>query len=314
MITNKTVFVLGAGASKPFGFPLGRKLINEIIDDLVPDSPLWKSLSEYSPQISIAPIDKDDILEFRNALTQNVNVSIDEILKLNEIFWPIGKMGIASVLLKHENPDIMESIGENWYGLLLGELNNGISEIEDWAKNKLTVITYNYDRSLEFLFHRSLKNSNQNITDDKCWDILNKGIKIIHLHGKLGGLEWRSGVPYHNKDATRLDILKASQQIKIVHEDIGLSKPFEKAHVALKEAERIYIFGFGFDENNLKRLLPDNLRPIFRSSKVRGTAYGLVTMKKRRAKAAGIEYIDDQNTFPNKTILQYFSDPNFILD
>ncbi len=34
MIQRKTVFVLGAGASQPFGFPLGASLLIEIVQGL----------------------------------------------------------------------------------------------------------------------------------------------------------------------------------------------------------------------------------------------------------------------------------------
>ena len=89
---------------------------------------------------------------------------------------------------------------------------------------------------------------------------------------------------------------------------------FEQAHNALSYAKRIYFLGFGFDDKNLERLLPDSIRDIGKSAKVRGTAFQLDTMTKRRAKNMGLEYITDTDTFPDKTIFQYFSDPNFILD
>ncbi len=38
MFKNKTLFILGAGASHPFGYPLGRQLIKDIIKDIKTDS------------------------------------------------------------------------------------------------------------------------------------------------------------------------------------------------------------------------------------------------------------------------------------
>jgi len=37
MIKEKTVLILGAGASKPYGFPTGEELRREIIDNYVND-------------------------------------------------------------------------------------------------------------------------------------------------------------------------------------------------------------------------------------------------------------------------------------
>lgn len=38
MFKNETVFILGAGSSKPYDYPLGKELIKEIIDDIKKDS------------------------------------------------------------------------------------------------------------------------------------------------------------------------------------------------------------------------------------------------------------------------------------
>ena len=38
MFKKNTVFVLGAGASKPYGYPIGSELIDDIINDLKDDS------------------------------------------------------------------------------------------------------------------------------------------------------------------------------------------------------------------------------------------------------------------------------------
>lgn len=199
------------------------------------------------------------------------------------------------------------------------ELRKGASTFKDVLENKLSIITYNYDRLFEYLLITHLRDSYK-LTSSDCSLIFSpesSKIQIIHLHGKIGDFEYQTRYLYNARYDMKLSsnkILRASSQIKIVHENIEKNQCFKQAHVALRYAKRIYFLGFGFDDKNLERLQPDSIRDIGKSSKVRGTAYQLDTMTERRAKNMGLEYITDADTFPNKTIFQYFSDPNFILD
>jgi len=221
-------------------------------------------------------------------------------------------------LLGCENPDIVASVTNNWYSLLFRELRKGTSKFEDVLENKLSIITYNYDRLFEYLLCTHLRDSYK-LTDSDCSLIFSpesSKIQIIHLHGKVGDLE-NSSSPYFSDYGTELSsnkILRARSQIKIVHENFEKNQSFIQTRVTLNHAKRIYFLGFGFDDKNLERLLPDSIRHIGKSAKVRGTAFQLDTMTKRRARNIGLEYITETDTFPDKTIFQYFSDPNFILD
>ncbi len=315
MITEETVFILGAGASMPFGFPSGRDLISKICEFFKKDIESRKLILQNS---SSNPFTVELAESFMSKLLQTSNVSIDEFLRNRPDFWEIGKIGIAAVLLELENPNIASRVENNWYGLLFRELRKNASTFKNVLENKLTIITYNYDRLLEYLLFTHLRDS-YNLTDSDCSLIFSpesSKIQIIHLHGKVGDLEYPSS-PYLSGYGTELSpnkILGASGQINIVHENIDNNQSFKQAHVALRYANRIYFLGFGFDDKNLERLLPDSIRHIGKSAKVRGTAFQLDTMTKRRARNIGLEYITKKDTFPDKTIFQYFSDPNFILD
>ncbi len=315
MIKEETVLVLGAGASILFDFPSGRGLISEICDFFKEDIKSRKLILRNS---SSNRFTVEHAESFLSKLLPTPNVSIDEFLRDRPDFWDIGKIGIAAVLLGHEDANIASRVDNNWYGLLFRELRKGALTFKDVLKNKLTIITYNYDRLLEYLLCTHLRDS-YDLTDSDCSLIFSKlsKIQIIHLHGKVGDLEYQTSSPYHVRYGMKLSsnkIHRASGQIKIVHENIEENPEFGMAHKALQKAKRIYFLGFGFDDKNLERLLPDSIRHIGKSSKVRGTAWELDTMTKRRAKDLGLEYITDTGTFPNKTIFQYFGDPNFILD
>lgn len=315
MIKEETVLILGAGASMPFGFPSGRDLISEICNFFKKDIESRKLILQNS---SSNPFTVELAESFVSQLLPTLNVSIDEFLRDRPDFWEIGKIGIAAVLLGCEDPGIAARTENNWYGLLFRELRKGASTFEDVLENKLSIITYNYDRLFEYLLSTHLRDS-YNLTNSDCSFIFSpesSKIQIIHLHGKVGDIEHPSS-PYLSGYGTELSsnkIHRARGQINIVHENIEKNQCFRQAHIALRHANRIYFLGFGFDDKNLERLLPDSIMDIGKSTKVRGTAFQLDTMTKRRAKNIGLEYITETDTFPDKTIFQYFSDPNFILD
>lgn len=78
MITKPTVFILGAGASYSFGYPLGKNLVEIILKNFDPDSSentieLFKGLG----------FSEDDILSFWNQLrlsaapaSTDINISV----------------------------------------------------------------------------------------------------------------------------------------------------------------------------------------------------------------------------------------------
>ncbi|MGH7216991.1 MAG: hypothetical protein ACREIG_07135, partial [Nitrospiraceae bacterium] len=53
-------------------------------------------------------------------------------------------------------------------------------------ENKLSLITFNYDRSLEFYLHRAIKRL-WDLDDNEAAEVL-KAVPIIHIHGKIDAL------------------------------------------------------------------------------------------------------------------------------
>ena len=125
----------------------------------------------------------------------------------------------------------------------------------DFQKNKLRVITFNYDRSLEHFLFTSLKESYDK-KDEDCAEVLSK-IPIIHVYGSLGRLHWQPGsgsiVPYGFENRIE-HIKKASENIMLLDRDGTWTGGFDRAHEVLHDAKRIYFLGFGFNPTNLERL------------------------------------------------------------
>lgn len=284
MITKKTVLILGAGASYAYGFPLGEGLKNSILSRLTDVT--------IDTIASGGGFKTRDARTFREAFKGCLGAgTIDAFLRDRREFIEFGRYMIAVALLHCENNKNMTP-KENWYRNLYGVLNeNGFDAFGD---NKLSIITFNYDRSLEhFLYESLIHGHGYDQSDIACADQLNK-IPIIHVHGQLGYLPWQledsnydPGNPqYQDPDwdlnvvkfggssssATKNDFDLAAKSIKIVHEVSKEDDPFVKANALLQKARCIYILGLGYHPENLERL---GLKQLPQGKDLRGTAYKL---------------------------------------
>lgn len=264
MITEPTVFILGAGASNPYKFPSGAKLAFLICQDLKENSELYKLVQDNIQTKYSSEIDK-----FREALHLSGRISVDKFLEHRPEFIEIGKLAIAGILIPYEDQNNIfgKTIGErDWYEYLYNHLN---TSFESFGKNKISFITYNYDRSLEFFLLKVLENSYRK-SPEECYEKL-KQIPIIHLHGKLGYLPIESNNNYREYEPSLMShkLGIAAKQIKIIHEDIDDDPQFKEAHKLLKSAEQIHFLGFGYDDVNLKRLKLENLK----GRRIYGTTY-----------------------------------------
>lgn len=160
-------------------------------------------------------------------------------------------MLIAECLKQLEDDDsLFPPSDPGWYRhLFLGLLAPTAAE---FVANPLTVVTFNYDRSLEAYLHQSLTHRYK-ISSDNAAEMLRR-MTIIHLHGILGQ---DPQVPYQSK--LESDTLKEiSNGIKIIHElgdakDGFCTPEFELANQTLQNAERIFFLGFGFHDDNVRR-------------------------------------------------------------
>ncbi len=272
MIEVPTVLVLGAGASMPFSFPSGRKLVALISDMLNGDSPTVHLLENHN-------YEKAHIWEFRKNLVLSGRSSVDEFLEYRTDFLDVGKEAIAAALLSFEQTTNLFNVKKdnNWYQYLFGLLNTSFDEFD---QNKLAIITFNYDRSLEQYLFTALQHA-YNKNDEECAEKLNK-IPIVHVHGKLGRLPWErthySVVPYDVNRSNKLGLYvgRGRENIKIIHENIDKDPEFHQAFELLIAAKRIYFLGFGFNETNLKRLRIESLcHPDVPNKVICGTSHGL---------------------------------------
>ncbi len=249
MITTPTVLVLGAGASCPYGFPTAKQLRNDICEAFSNrDTPANRLLGDNA-----APAEK--FLEFRDAFWKSGTSSVDAFLERRPEFLDIGKFAIAYCLIPYEDEKNLyhpPAPDADWYLYLSKRLNWSFDEFEN---NKLSIITFNYDRSLEHYLFTSLLNWHGRSVDD-CIEKFSK-LPIIHVYGQLGK------IPYPQRDCRQYlplgedekivpgAVVGASQGITLLHEK---ESELREVHNLLTAAERVCFLGFGYNPLNLARL------------------------------------------------------------
>lgn len=251
MITRPTVFVLGAGASYGFGYPLGKNLVEIILKNFDPVNP--KNTIELFKGLGFS---EEEIASFRNELKFSASPSIDTFLEpRKEDERILGKLAIANALIPFENEEPL-FYDNSWYSIFFNKIN---SSFENFDKNKVSFITFNYDRSLEHFLFTTLKNRYQK-TEQECAAKL-KNIPIVHLYGKLALLPWERTNPSdytrdYNPKITPHFLRKSSTSLKIIYDKVDLPNDtdFKKAKLLLNGARKIYFLGFGYHTDNLERL------------------------------------------------------------
>lgn len=252
MITKPTLFILGAGASIPYGFPSGAKLRTQICAEATkPDSKLASFLELFFK------IPKTDFIEFVSSFQRSRLASIDSFLSRRTEFSEIGKLIIASLLVPKETAATFnESIDDDWYFAFWNALVSNVSTLEDLKKNNVQIYTFNYDRSLEAYLHIAIVSTFKCSADEALNAISH--FNIHHVYGSLGVYgppqEHQSNIrPYFNK-YDPVDIRIAADTLRVIPEARADDAIFRKAKEAFLWAEHVCFLGFGFDPLNVERL------------------------------------------------------------
>jgi hypothetical protein len=263
MIRERTTLVLGAGASVPYGLPAAAQLRSVILQQSAKRSAGWPQVFEE------LGFNSAQVVEFRDAFERSSIRSIDAFLEHRTDFILVGKTAIALGLIPFEQELNVTSAREGeWYYHLFDCLRT--TDAADFKRNQLTVVTFNYDRSLEFFLHTALKNTYR-LRDADAANVLS-AIRIHHVYGQLGNLPWQGEgngiVRSYGADIAASKVLAARDQIQIVTERDANSDRVVEAKQLVAGAERVFYLGFSYHNENMKRVCC--MRPT------RGTCKGLL--------------------------------------
>jgi hypothetical protein len=253
MFEKETVLILGAGASVDAGYPLASALVKSIYDEVTQQQ---KSFCKQNDE----PYNEN---EFNRLLRSFWPINIDKFLKdldgeNNKNIVDYGKKAIARVLLQSENKDVFsyaydrEPVPENWYRFLYNALTSGCAQDPSLIlKNKLKIVTFNYDVSLEYYLRKTLPNASFftkggiNYGANFVNDLIENN--LIHVYGGLHENydNYASGINLGEK------VNEYYKNISVIDERKQTSaKNIEEIHKWILAAKKIVILGYSFDEVN----------------------------------------------------------------
>ena len=304
-MNRKTVFVIGAGASKEANLPTGLELKSKIAQllDIRFEHYQQKSGDETITQ-ALRLIVRDengrdgDINPYRNeachiseAMPQAI--SIDNFIdthRENPKIALCGKLAIVQSILQAENKSLLyfdkfknvsklnfKSLEKTWYSSFFQLLTENCAKNELKARfETITLIIFNYDRCIEHYLLHALQNYYK-INQSESAEIV-KHINIYHPYGHVGHLPWMQ-----TKDSMEFGELPSGQtlltlanQIKTFAEgmDPDASDILEiKQHMA--KVSHLVFLGFAFHKLNMKLLVPTSNVKGFNVIRCFATTYQL---------------------------------------
>jgi hypothetical protein len=291
MINKSTVFVLGAGASWHYGYPTGEELVDEVIvmagrfyeycqlrlsNQPVVGVPDYVSKrTDASLGAKGALLGWKQVSEECQLLSQRLKavrpILIDHFLAWNDSLRPIGKLMIAAVILKCESA---KAIRRGWYRFVVHKLVHGCKKSADLFDNDVHFVTFNYDASLEYYLFQGLT-SLDILTQADVEKFLTKD-RIAHTYGCIHktipmdtdfvnhALTENFGRPMAAGATTEFVLRKNFlDQCLVASNNLRTIDPHDKeededilatARRWIEHAKVVYILGYGFDEQNSKRL------------------------------------------------------------
>ena len=260
MFRERTVFVVGAGAGVPYGFPVGDELRRQIVA-------LIRTQRNANPKpkknfvghaMTIAQVDLDTMSAMATDLERAAPESIDALLESRPEYLDAGKLAIALALLPREaDSKMFAPDGGDWIGHLAQRIFAG-----GVGPSLASFVTFNYDRLLEhrLTLHVAAK---LGVSLEEAWQKVGQSVEIIHIHGQLGEysprhepgkVPWGGAINVSQQPEASKLVYTAASGISLVNERHDETPSLRLAQGLIGNAKRVFFLGFGFDPSNVRRL------------------------------------------------------------
>jgi hypothetical protein len=293
VLAEKTVIVVGAGASVEADLPTGEGLIPKIADYL------GNTRGEVANHIRYAPPLIDD-RRANSAMLEDAakriskglwgSFSIDNFIDENrgdKFVEQCGKLAIAKTILDAENASKMRLDDNNiyneatlnelrgtWYTKLSSLIFEGCTKADLVDRlNRITFIIFNYDRCVEHYLFWALRLT-YGLAQQEAASLMNE-VRIHHPYGTVGLLPWqsdRSPVAFGNP-SERADIWSVVGQIKTFTEGIQ-SEEHTAIQDAMFQASMVIFLGFAYHNLNMFLLTPAEKKVFAGEKRYFGTVFG----------------------------------------
>lgn len=157
--------------------------------------------------------------------------------------------------------------------------------------NNVSVISFNYDRSLEHYLAHSIQIF-YGITYNHAVEIVNT-LRLVHPYGTVG--PWH-GADGHHEFGDRVDdpakMLELSERIQTFTETCEHADTLRKI---VSEAEVLVFLGFGYIPENVLLLGPSNIRSTVR---IYGTAFGVSEPNRKATSVTLRQFLSSAQLLP----------------
>jgi hypothetical protein len=287
VITKRTTFVVGAGASAPYGLPTANKLGQEAKSMNV-EHDVYQLLLEvlaYSGRGDHI----DALAAFMKDFREHPGASIDAFLhhrRHQPETMLLGKALLAALLGRQISSLRKKVDYSDWIEHLLDFMSQDAPHAADFAAGCANVrfLTFNFDTVIEDAAARIIPKIYRG--DSGIQEAV-KAVKVTHIHGVLPPLPRehlsnRRAANSYRGNGINGEWIKwtsaASQQIQIVLEEID-AELLDSVESAVAKSEILCFLGFSYDRANLVKLgIP---RRLNNDSQTKfGSAFGLSDAKR----------------------------------
>jgi len=290
MFSKPVVFIVGAGAGKDYGLPLGGALASTIASDLRKLNRLIGGDNDLV-DVLLSSRGRDSLPKYIEAgrmlgAAISSSVSIDDALYLlseSPEAVELGKICISRSILEAEgngalqirrdtgrmNPDAGK---DGWIEQVfsMAIANHKLCEVSR-AFDNLTFINFNYDRCLEHYLFWSLQRIGLPVSD--AINIV-RGLSIVRPYGTLGTILPRAPDTLQFGELNRLEVFMAKDRIRTYTESEALNK--DHLRRVISDAAMHIFLGFGFHHQNLELLSVLESMPVRNGAKqVLATVFGI---------------------------------------
>jgi hypothetical protein len=302
MLSRRTVFVVGAGASRELELPIGEGLKSWIaqairiapnnavssFSDRHVEAAVRSYVGEEEPANRRAAYDK--FVEAATVITKALPfaLSIDQYLdsqRGDPTIVRLGKIGIAASILRAERESTLnkkpntgrlqdigrgfpQDAGKTWHLKLVQLLTAGRPK-DDMANvfDDVAFVVFNYDRCLEHYF--SLALSRYYGEESAVTHLALRSLQILHPYGQVGAMPWQDDitVPFGGQPD---GLLRRVADEILTFTESARAGVTEQVKQLVASAETLVFMGFGFLPQNVELLTArnrSNARRVFYTTK-----------------------------------------------
>ena len=276
MLKTKTLIVVGAGASKEFGLPIGVELPKSIAQVLSFDIDAFGEVEGGDADIrNIARRQLGYTAREVYAASKLIrdglplSFSIDNFLDKHHANPPVqalGRLALVHCLLKAESRSALfvgrtqplinfAGLQDNWLNRLFTALQDRVRlEHIDRIFDELTIITFNYDRCIEHYLHHALQ-ANYGVGEAEAAEVV-KRLRLVHVYGALAPLPWQGGRRAISFGQEHVPLVDLWQNIRTYADEIEDTTTVQSMREWATEVETVFYLGFSYLPQNMTFVTP----------------------------------------------------------